>query len=144
MRALAFLLGIFILLSSLPYLFFSQKQVSASNSYSVHNLTTGLNYETIQEAIDAPETLAEHVILVGAGTYYEEVTMDKSIILEGENRETTLVDGNGTANPYRERDLVSVTADNATIMGFTIRNSAYQRSGIKITNAKNCNVRSIR
>jgi hypothetical protein len=34
--------------------------VKASDGYRVHNLSTGLNYTMIQEAVDASETLGGH------------------------------------------------------------------------------------
>ena len=83
----------------------------------VHNLNTGLNYQTIQGAIDAPETLGGHAILVDAGTYYEHVVVNKSLTLLGENRETTIIDGSWTGT------VVNVTANDVFINGFTIQNS---------------------
>jgi len=50
---------------------------------SIHNLDTGLDYLTIQAAIDAPETLNGHTIFVENGTYSENVSVTKSIILMG-------------------------------------------------------------
>ncbi len=52
----------------------------------VHNLTTGLNYCTIQAAIDDPLTIsgAGHIISVDPGTYNEAVTINKSIQLQGQ------------------------------------------------------------
>jgi len=85
----------------------------------VHNIDTGLNYTTIQEAINAPETLDGHTILVDAGTYYEHVTITKSIFLLGENRNTTVIDGNGTGT------VVQISTDNITVANFTIRNGGH-------------------
>ena len=95
-----------------------QFQVEAPTSYSVHNINTGLNYTTIQEAIDANETLDENIILVDAGIYYEAVTVDKSISLVGTDRNAAIIDGNFTIG-----DLVTVTVDNVKISNLTIRNS---------------------
>src|SRR3990172_6744833 len=59
----------------------------------VHNTNTGLNYATIQEAIDALETLGGHTIRVDAGTYFEHVIVSKSLTLTGEDTVSTVIDG---------------------------------------------------
>jgi parallel beta-helix repeat protein len=87
--------------------------------YPVHNLNTGLNYTTIQESIDANETLNGHTILVDAGVYYENILVDKSVSLIGENRTTTML--NQTEPPPEQPfigPVVKITADNAEIAGF--------------------------
>ena len=73
------------------------------------------DYQTIQEAVDAASP--GDVILVSAGTYYEHVTVNKTISLVGENRETTIIDNDSTGTGY-----IHVTADNVKISGFTIQN----------------------
>jgi len=83
----------------------------------VHNINTGLGYATIQEAINAPETLDGHTIFVEAGTYHENVVVNKTVFLIGENRSTTVIDGSGAVNTY----VVSILADNVFIGGFTIQ-----------------------
>jgi parallel beta-helix repeat protein len=83
---------------------------------TVHNINTTFNYDTIQAAIDAPQTLDNHTILVDEGTYYEHVTLNKSLSLIGENKSTTIIDGNHTGT------VVEITASNAKITGFTVQN----------------------
>jgi len=127
MRWIFVLLCSFILLSScLPIIRLHQIEVKASNGYPVHNLNTGLNYTTIQEAINADETLDEHAIFVEAGTYYENVVVNKTVLLIGENRSTTIIDANGIGN------VVDMRADGVVIEGFVIQNSGYDASGIHI------------
>ena len=82
----------------------------------VHNTNTGLNYSTIQEAIDAPETLNGHTIFVEAGSYYENVVVDKSLSLIGENRSNTIVNGSLSGH------AIEITANNVTLSNFTIQN----------------------
>ncbi len=89
----------------------------------VYNVNTGLDYATIQGAIDANETLDGNTILVSAGTYYENVVVNKSVSLVGENKSTTIIDGNMTGT------TVYVTASNVEITEFTIRNGIALRSG---------------
>ena len=88
----------------------------------VCNLNTSLTYTTIQSAIDAPETLNGHSIFVRNGTYYEHVVVDKSLSLIGEDKHSTKIDGSSYGT------VVTVTADNVSITGFTIQKS--QESGI--------------
>ena len=87
----------------------------------VYNLNTYLGYTTVQEAIDAPQTSNWHTIIVRAGTYYEHVTIDKSLTLIGIIR-STIIDGSGTGTVF------TITANNVTLRGFTI-----QRSGSSTT-----------
>jgi parallel beta-helix repeat protein len=84
---------------------------------SVHNLDTGLNYSAIQDAIDAPETLSGHTILVDAGRYYENVAVTKSISLIGENSSTTIIDGRGDTTVFNVTNV-----DTVEICGFRIQN----------------------
>ena len=56
-------------------------------------------------------------IFVRSGTYYEHVIVSKPLVLVGEDKATTIIDGNGTGT------VVSVTADSVVINGFTMRNS---------------------
>ncbi|MGB4849703.1 MAG: SprB repeat-containing protein, partial [Saprospiraceae bacterium] len=57
--------------------------VTNSLAGPVHNVNTGLNYCTIQAAINDPLTLNGHVINVDAGTYPENVTLNKSLTING-------------------------------------------------------------
>jgi len=101
---------------------------------TVHNVNTTFNYDTIQAAINAPQTLNGHTIRVDVGIYREHVVVDKSLTLVGENRETTIIDGD-----YAQ-DVVLVTANNTSIKSFTIRHSGCGCSGyggITIQNSHN-------
>jgi parallel beta-helix repeat protein len=102
------------------------------SSLPVHNINTGLGYGTIQEAIDAPETLDGHTVFVEAGTYYENVYVNKGIFLIGEKPETTIIDHNGTDNP------VDVVTNDATITRFTIQNGEYE--GITVESCLHVNI----
>ena len=73
------------------------------------------NYEKIQWAIGNASD--GDTIFVRSGTYYEHVIVSKPLVLVGEDKATTIIDGNGTGT------VVSVTADSVVINGFTMRNS---------------------
>jgi len=66
----------------------------------------------IQDAIDDAEP--GDTIYVHAGTYVKNLVVRKSLTLVGENRSTTVIDGDGSA------DIIRVCADGCTIRGFTI------------------------
>ncbi|PXF62102.1 MAG: hypothetical protein C4B59_00350 [Candidatus Methanogaster sp.] len=66
----------------------------------------------IQDAIDDAEV--GDTIYVHAGTYVENLVVRKSLALVGENRSTTVIDGDGSA------DIIRVSADGCTIRGFMI------------------------
>jgi parallel beta-helix repeat protein len=74
-------------------------------------------------------------IIVSAGIYYEHITLDKSLTLQGENKNST-IDGNNTGH------VVTITANNVNISGFTIRNSGldFWDSGIYTCNSSWCNI----
>jgi len=95
----------------------NNQQRLSNQVYRVHNINTGLNYTTIQEAINANETQSGHTIRVDAGLYYENVVINKSILLIGENKETTIIDANGTES------VVIIIGKDAVLTGFTIQNS---------------------
>jgi len=116
-RKLVLLLTFFLLLSCLIYLRIDQVDVKAPNGVHVHNLDTGLNYTTIQAAIDAPETLNGHTIFVDNGTYYEHVIITKSLMIIGENGEAAIIDGGGT------RTVVQVATNNVSLINLTVRNA---------------------
>ncbi|MBS3777787.1 MAG: hypothetical protein KGY50_00670, partial [Candidatus Thermoplasmatota archaeon] len=76
-----------------------------------------VNCLLIQDAIDA--AISGDAIEVVAGTYNEnEITIDKSLILTGEDKSTTIIDAE--SNQYG----FYVTADSVDISGFTVTNFA--------------------
>ena len=79
------------------------------------------DYPTIQGAINSASP--GDTIYVRAGTYNENVVVNKSVSLVGENRATTIIDVEGryATSPYY--GAVQVIANNVKISGFTIRNS---------------------
>jgi len=100
----------------------------------VHNIDSGKNFSTIQGAINDNETLDGHSIFVDAGVYVENIVVNKSVSLIGENR-NAIVDGNGIEN------VLTITQNNVTIVGFTLRNAGlHPNAGIHLNNTNYCNV----
>jgi len=73
----------------------------------------------IQDLID--NASAGDTINIPSGTYYENIVINKSINLVGEDKETTIIDGGGSG------DVVEITTDWVNISGFTIQNSGYTK-----------------
>lgn len=86
-------------------------------------ITVPDDYPTIQEAIN--HASYEDTIYVKAGTYYENIVVNKSLTLVAENRRS-IIDGNTS------EAVVTIRALNVTISGFTIRNGGDLYSGISL------------
>jgi nitrous oxidase accessory protein len=70
---------------------------------------------TVQEGVAV--AAANDTVYVYSGTYHENVSIDHTLSLIGEYKQTTIIDGGGVD------DVVHVTADWVTINELTIRNS---------------------
>jgi len=77
------------------------------------------NYSRIQDAVDDASDGDTVFVYDDSSPYYENVLVDKSIDLIGENRDTTVIDGGG------EDDVVYVSAEGVTITGFTVENGGF-------------------
>jgi parallel beta-helix repeat protein len=75
------------------------------------------NFTSIQEAIN--HASANDTVYVFNGTYHEACIIDKPLHLMGENKTTTILDGDGI------KDLVTIIADYVSIDSFTIQNSHF-------------------
>ncbi len=74
------------------------------------------NYTTIQDAISASSN--GDTVFVYNGLYNEEIIVDHSISLLGENKFMTIIDG----NEFTPGHIVTITSDNVRVSGFTIEN----------------------
>lgn len=90
---------------------------------TVHNIDTTFNYDTIQAAISAPQTLDGHTISVDAGTYHENIAINKTLALFGRNPNDTVVVGVALSPVWEP--VISVHADNVTIANFTVTNGGH-------------------
>jgi parallel beta-helix repeat protein len=75
------------------------------------------DYKTIQEAIDA--ATPGDTIFVYVGTYPENVIVNKTVTLKGEDETQVIVTGGGSGKVF------NITADNVEIYFFTIRDGKY-------------------
>ncbi len=114
-------------------------------SYGVTAMTGGaaihvyptLGGSPIQDAID--NASAGDTILVHKGTYYENVVIDKSLSLIGEDPNSTVIDGNKTGST-----ILIIYAGNVSVSRFTIMNSGPQifDCGISIEYTSNAGISS--
>ena len=84
------------------------------------------NYSSIQEAIDAsPEN---YTIFILKGNYRENIIINKTLTIKGEDPKTTIIDGTQTS------DTVTIDKENVLISGLTITNSSKNanKAGIRI------------
>jgi parallel beta-helix repeat protein len=93
-------------------------------------ITVPDDYSSIQAAINAANP--GDTVYVRNGTYYERVEVNKTISLVGENKDATVVDGNGVVPYYPVLGISDVS--NATIQDLTVQNGTY---GLGLGNA-NC------
>lgn len=98
------------------------------------------DYSTIQEAIDNANS--GDTIYVKNGVYHENIHVNKSLSLIGEDKNTTIIDlgENITEN------VIKITNNNVNVTGFTTRNARSSPlvpmglAGILLINASYCNI----
>jgi parallel beta-helix repeat protein len=96
---------------------------------SAVTITVPDDYGTIQSAVDNANS--GDTIFVRNGIYIENVVINKTLTLIGENSSSTIIDGGGLGS------VVTVAARNVGISGFTIQNTSvgYPNSGIRLVNS---------
>jgi parallel beta-helix repeat protein len=127
-------IALLVLIASSALLVHQTKVVPyATPAQPVHNINTGLNYTTIQAAIDDPETLDGQTIDCDAGNYTENVWVYKSLSIIGAGPSLAMI------WPAEPNDTSFVTASSVTIEGFTIMSvSGY--SGVLLSQTSSCTI----
>jgi len=113
----------------------------------VHNMTQNTDHPTIQAAIDAATTGNGETLQVCAGTYVENIIVNKELIINGPNASDNPCDGllNAQAilipaisgpeyNSPTPSAIMDIQADNVTIAGLT-----FDGDNPALTSAKNAN-----
>lgn len=88
------------------------------------------DFSTIQEVINAASSDA--TILVSKGVYYENVIINKTVMLLGADKQDTIIEGSTDSQVYSSAVGVTISADNVTINGFTVRNGWSDTIGIRL------------
>jgi parallel beta-helix repeat protein len=106
--------------------------VNAGNKVGPWDGTKMYPYQNITAALQ--NASARTTIYVYGGAYDENIVINKTVSLIGENRKTTIIDGSSIGT------VVEITVDNVMISGFTINNSGeeWPDSGLTLMGARNC------
>ena len=89
------------------------------------------NYTKIQDAIDDASDGDTVYVYDDSSPYYENIGIDKSINLIGENKETTVIDGGSSTWDF----AIFLSAPSITICGFTVQCYSTYGKGIWVYNA---------
>jgi S-layer protein (TIGR01567 family) len=95
----------------------------------------GADFTSIQVAIDA--ATSGDAIYVYAGTYVENVDVNKQLTLEGEGADVVTVTNHTSDSP-----VFNVTADYVNISGFTVTGATGWGAGIYLGGVEHCNISS--
>jgi parallel beta-helix repeat protein len=117
---------VLLLLSSI--IFVSLPQIKAESK----TIVVPDDFSKIQEAIGFSSE--GDMIFVKSGTYHENLVINKSISLVGENVDTTIVDGNP---PEGYRIPIKIQCDNVSVSGFKL---LYGYTGISVEGVKYCHI----
>ena len=124
------IMGILTLILLLNFCQIVSSEQTNGNIIYVNKSSTG-NFSKIQDSIDAANS--GDTIYVYNGTYFENIVIDKSITLIGENRINTIIDGRVAGN------VIKVNAGHVMIKNFTIQHSGliFPNSGINLSSDNN-------
>jgi len=100
------------------------KPLSFWKTYYVGGTGPG-NYSMIQDAIDDANDDDTVFVFDYSSPYYENLIVNKSLSLIGENKFTTIIDGK------EQGDIINISKSNVTLTDFTIKNTS--KEGIAIT-----------
>ena len=107
--------------------------VDSANTTGIEDGTQTHPFDTITEGIDA--VASGKSVMVTAGTYNEQLIINKSITLQGASQENTFITGSSLTE-----NLISLEADNITISGFTIDGDSSTSVGIYFDNCSFINI----
>lgn len=98
---------------------FTTKTIYVDNNFT--DDPANHRWNTIQEGINDADD--GDTVFVYNGTYFENVTVSKSIMLKGEDRSNTIINGR-TILGHQTKPVIKVVSNNCTISGFTIMNGS--------------------
>jgi len=135
MKKTLIILIIGILIISIFNIFLPTKTITASAKtiYVDDSGGEGINYTNIQDAVTDADS--GDTVYVYAGTYTENILIDRTITLSGSGSSITTISGDN------ER-TIEITADNVILSGFTIENDNKNYIGIRLNHVTNCEIKN--
>jgi len=104
----------------------------------VHDVNTGKNFTTIQEAINDPETIDGHTITIDPGEYVENVFVNKSITIIGNGPKESIII---KANDLNSSVIYIENASNARLDNLVLQEG---RCGISLYNVSNFTISNVK
>jgi parallel beta-helix repeat protein len=124
---ISLLISLFLLFS-LTSIFLSEQLFTVRADAGIIRVPS--DFPTIQEAINTASSGA--TILVSSGVYLENVIINKTLMLLGAGKQDTIVDGSTDSQALTSAVGVTISADNVTVNGFTVRNRWSDTIGIRL------------
>jgi parallel beta-helix repeat protein len=107
--------------------------INLQTSFASKTITVPTDYSTISEAINHASD--GDIIAVQSGVYHENLQVNKSISIIGQNNQNTILIGAGGVD-RGSCPVVALNADNAKIVGFTIESQNYTSTNLYATGIK--------
>jgi len=124
---------VFVLFVAVSGVMFNVPLAKSSKTWTVDD-DGPADFSSIQQAINSQSVAAGDTIFVYSGTYYENVVINKTVSLIGENKDTTTIDGGFLEWP---RTVVKIIANNTVFRGFTTKVSGFMAQNILLNNTAN-------
>lgn len=112
-------------------------KLEASATRDPQIIRVPLNFTSIQAAVNY--ATSGDTVIVASGTYQENLVLNKSIAIVGEDRNTTIIDGSNA------QTVISIESDNVTVQDLTVTKSLHGPNdlGISVENAAGVSITNV-
>lgn len=112
-------------------------KVEASATRDPQIIRVPLDFTSIQAAVN--NATSEDTVILAPGTYQENLILNKSIAIVGEDRNTTIIDGSNA------QTVISIKSDNVTVQDLTVAKSVHGPNdvGISVENAAGVSITDV-